>query len=52
MIEVVAALVPVFAIIALGAVLRRLAFMPEESWRAVERITDAARGQDASLHSA
>ena len=39
MIEVVAALIPVFAIIAFGAVLRRLAFMPEESWRAVERIT-------------
>lgn len=39
MIDVVAALVPVFAIIALGAVLRRLAFLPEDGWRAVERLT-------------
>jgi predicted permease len=39
MIEVVAALIPVFAIIALGAVLRRLAFLPEEGWRAVEQLT-------------
>lgn len=39
MIEVVAALIPVFAIIALGAVLRRIAFMPDENWRAVERLT-------------
>ena len=39
MIEVVAALIPVFAIIALGAALRRLAFMPDENWRAVERLT-------------
>jgi predicted permease len=39
MIEVVAALIPVFAIIALGAVLRRLAFMPEDGWRAVEQLT-------------
>jgi hypothetical protein len=39
MIEVVTALIPVFAIIALGAILRRIAFMPEENWRAVERLT-------------
>jgi hypothetical protein len=39
MIEVVAALIPVFAIIALGAVLRRIAFMPDENWRAVEQLT-------------
>ena len=39
MIDVVQALIPVFAIIALGAVLRRLAFMSEESWRPIERIT-------------
>ena len=39
MTEVVAALIPVFAIIALGAVLRRLAFMPDENWRAVEQLT-------------
>ena len=39
MIEVVAALIPVFAIIALGAVLRRLAFLPDDGWRAVEQLT-------------
>jgi malonate transporter and related proteins len=39
MIDVVAALIPVFAIIALGAVLRRLDFLPEEGWRTVERVT-------------
>jgi malonate transporter and related proteins len=39
MIDVIAALIPVFAIIALGAVLRRLAFMPDENWRAVEQLT-------------
>jgi malonate transporter and related proteins len=39
MIDVVQALIPVFAIIALGLGLRRLAFMAEDGWRAVERIT-------------
>ncbi len=39
MIDVVAALIPVFAIIALGAVLRRLAFLPDDGWRAVEQLT-------------
>lgn len=39
MTEVVTALIPVFAIIALGAMLRRLAFMPDENWRAVEQLT-------------
>jgi predicted permease len=39
MIDVVQALIPVFAIIALGAGLRRLAFMADDGWRAVERIT-------------
>lgn len=39
MIDVVAALIPVFAIIALGAVLRRLEFLPEDGWRTVERVT-------------
>jgi predicted permease len=39
MIDVVAALIPVFAIIALGAALRRLAFMPDDGWRAVEQLT-------------
>ena len=36
---VVAALVPVFALIALGAVLHRTRFIDEASWRAVERVT-------------
>jgi hypothetical protein len=36
---VIWAILPVFAIIALGAVLRRLAFLPEDGWRAVERLT-------------
>ena len=39
MIDVVAALIPVFAIIAVGAALRRWRFMPDESWRAVEQMT-------------
>ena len=39
MTDVVWAILPVFAIIALGAVLRRLAFLPEDGWRAVERLT-------------
>lgn len=39
MTDVVTALIPVFAIIALGAMLRRLAFMPDENWRAVEQLT-------------
>lgn len=39
MIDVVTALIPVFAIIALGAVLRRLAFMPGDGWRALEQVT-------------
>lgn len=37
--DVVTALVPVFAIIALGAALRRLRFLADDAWRAVERIT-------------
>lgn len=36
---VIWAILPVFAIIALGAILRRLAFLPEDGWRAVERLT-------------
>lgn len=39
MIDVVASLIPVFAIIAVGAALRRLKFMPDDSWRAVEQVT-------------
>jgi malonate transporter len=39
MIDVLLALVPVFAIIALGATLRWQAFLPEDGWRAVERVT-------------
>jgi hypothetical protein len=39
MIDVIAALIPVFAIIAAGAVLRRLNFMADDAWRATERIT-------------
>lgn len=39
MIDVVAALIPVFAIIALGAGLRALDFLPEDGWRTVERVT-------------
>ncbi|MBL8780299.1 MAG: AEC family transporter, partial [Alphaproteobacteria bacterium] len=39
MIDVLLALVPVFAIIALGAALRWRKFMPEDGWRAVERVT-------------
>jgi len=39
MTDVAAALVPVFAIIALGAALHALKFMPEDGWRAVERTT-------------
>jgi malonate transporter and related proteins len=37
--DVVAALVPVFALIALGAALHRTQFIDEPSWRAVERVT-------------
>ena len=39
MIDVVFALVPVFAIIAIGAALRRFVFLAEDGWRAVERLT-------------
>lgn len=39
MIDVVLALVPIFAIIAAGALLRRLEFMADDAWRATERIT-------------
>lgn len=39
MIDVVTALVPVFAIIALGASLRWLAFLADDGWRAIERVT-------------
>jgi len=39
MIDVFTALVPVFAIIALGAVLRWLNLLPDDGWRAVERVT-------------
>src|SRR5262249_55910904 len=37
--NIVAALVPVFALIALGAVLHRSRFIDEPSWRTVERVT-------------
>lgn len=37
--NVVNALVPVFALIALGAILHRSRFIDEGSWRAVERVT-------------
>jgi predicted permease len=37
--DVVSALIPVFAIIALGALLRRLAFLADDAWRAIERVT-------------
>ncbi len=37
--NVISALVPVFALIALGAVLHRTRFIDEPSWRAVERVT-------------
>ena len=39
MMTVISALVPVFAIIAVGAALRWLNFMEDDSWRAVERVT-------------
>ena len=39
MIDVIASLIPVFAIIALGTLLRRLKFMPDENWRAIEQVT-------------
>ncbi|MBP6014917.1 MAG: AEC family transporter [Alphaproteobacteria bacterium] len=39
MTDVIAALIPIFAIIAVGAVLRRLAFLNDDGWRAVERVT-------------
>ena len=39
MIGVVWAIVPVFAIIAVGAVLRRLNFLVADGWRAVEQLT-------------
>jgi malonate transporter len=39
MIDVLLALIPVFAIIALGAALRRLEFLSDDGWRAVERVT-------------
>src|SRR6185503_519659 len=37
--NVINALVPVFALIALGAILHRTKFIDEASWRAVERVT-------------
>ena len=37
--DVFTALVPVFALIALGAILHRSRFIDEASWRAVERVT-------------
>jgi len=37
--DVINALVPVFALIALGAVLHRTRFIDEQSWRSVERVT-------------
>ena len=37
--NVITALVPVFALIALGAILHRTRFIDEPSWRAVERVT-------------
>lgn len=39
MTDVIAALIPIFAIIAVGAGLRRLAFLNDDGWRAVERVT-------------
>jgi malonate transporter len=39
MIEVIAALIPVFAIIAAGAALRRAHFLADDGWRTVERVT-------------
>jgi predicted permease len=39
MIDVVAALIPVFAIIAAGTILRRAAFLADDGWRTVERLT-------------
>ncbi len=39
MIDVLAALVPVFAIIALGAALRWSKFLTDDAWRTVERVT-------------
>lgn len=39
MIDVIQALIPVFAIIAAGFALRRLDFLPEDGWRTVERVT-------------
>ena len=37
--NVIGALLPVFALIALGAILHRTRFIDEASWRAVERVT-------------
>lgn len=37
--NVISALIPVFALIALGAALHRAHFIDEQSWRAVERVT-------------
>lgn len=39
MIDVVTALIPVFALIALGAGLRAIRLLTEDGWRAVERLT-------------
>ena len=39
MTDVVSALIPVFAIIAVGAALRRFVFLAEDGWRAIERLT-------------
>ncbi|MCU0977166.1 MAG: AEC family transporter [Steroidobacteraceae bacterium] len=38
MVDVLAALIPVFAIIAVGALLRRLKFIADDGWRALERV--------------
>ena len=37
--NVVNALIPVFALIALGTALHRAHFIDEQSWRSVERVT-------------
>ncbi len=39
MIDVISALIPVFAIIAIGAILRWFQLMADDVWRAVERLT-------------
>lgn len=37
--DVIAALIPVFAIIALGTCLRAVKLLDESGWRAIERLT-------------